>query len=72
MSNKNKEPKYKIGMKIIPNEYLIKNKKPLFGIILDQKDGILDHFIYKVVLSNLVEKWINESDLENLFEIDYD
>jgi len=64
-------PSFQVGSLLLPNEYLCANNgnNPVFGVILQVRDGILEDFEYELFLSNGNRTWKHQSTIHNLFDV---
>ncbi len=58
----------KPGVLLLPNSYLIANKKPISGLILEIRDDLWGKN-YKIFLSNGNTVWKDESSIRDLWEV---
>ena len=57
-----------IGSLLIPNEYMVRNSKHPFGIVMEEKDDLWGAS-YRVFLTTGFDKWITYDTIRNLFEV---
>lgn len=57
-----------IGSLLIPNEYMVRNSKHPFGIVMEVKDDLWGAS-YRVFLTTGFDKWITYDTIRNLFEV---
>ena len=57
-----------IGSLLIPNEYMVRNSKHPFGIVMEVKDDLWGES-YRVFLTTGFDKWITYDTIRNLFEV---
>ena len=57
-----------IGSLLIPNEYMVRNSKHPFGIVMEVKDDLWGAS-YRVFLTTGFDKWISHETILNLFEV---
>jgi len=64
-------PSFQVGSLLLPNEYLRANSgnDPIFGVILQVREGILEDFEYELFLSNGNRTWKHQSTIHNLFDV---
>lgn len=64
-------PSFQVGSLLLPNEYLRANSgnDPIFGVILQVREGILEDFVYELFLSNGNRTWKHQSTIHNLFDV---
>ena len=58
-----------VGDLLLPNSYLIANKNPLTGIVLEIIDDIWGKN-YKVLLSNGIVHWMDTDKINGLFVVE--
>ena len=56
-----------IGTLLLPNDYQVRNGKPVSGVILESKDDLWGAN-YRVHLSNGNTKWIDGDVIRDLFD----
>lgn len=56
-----------IGTLLLPNDYQVRNGKPVSGVILESKDDLWGAN-YRVHLSNGNTKWIGDDVIRDLFD----
>lgn len=61
--------KLSTGTLLLPSEYLIRNGKPLTGIILEIKDDLWGPN-HRVLLSNGIIHWMDSDKINSLFRVD--
>lgn len=57
-----------IGSLLIPNEYMVRNSKHPFGIVMEVKDDLWGAS-YRVFLTTGFDKWITYDTICDLFEV---
>ena len=57
-----------IGSLLVPNEYMVRNSKHPFGIVMEVKDDLWGAS-YRVFLTTGFDKWITYDTIRNLFEV---
>jgi hypothetical protein len=70
-------PSFQVGSLLLPNEYLrassgnprITRTDPIFGVILQVREGILEDFEYELFLSNGNRTWKHQFTIHNLFDV---
>lgn len=55
------------GTLLLPNDYQVRNGKPVSGLILEIKDDLFG-VNYRVHLSNGITRWIGDDVIRDLFE----
>ena len=55
-----------IGTLLLPNDYQVRNGKPVSGVILERKDDLWGAN-YRVHLSNGITRWIGDDVIRDLF-----
>jgi len=56
-----------LGTLLLPNDYQVRNGKPVSGLILEIKDDLFG-VNYRVHLSNGITRWIGDDVIRDLFE----
>ena len=57
-----------IGSLLVPNEYMVRNSKHPFGIVMEVKDDLWGAS-YRVFLTTGFDKWITGDTISDLFEV---